>query len=103
MKYIKYPFPVIKILGSWINLDHIPLTCDNTSAINLTKNPACILGLSIEIRHHFHRDHVLKGDCCIEFIDSEHQLAGIFPKSLARDRFFFIRNELGILHRSSIE
>ena len=38
MKYIKYPFPVIKILGSWINLDHIPLKCDNTSAINLTKN-----------------------------------------------------------------
>jgi len=86
-----------------VDLDHIPLTCDNTSAINLTKNPACILGLSIEIRHHFHRDHVLKGDCWIEFIDSEHQLAYIFTKLLSRDRFFFNRNELGILGASRIE
>ena len=57
----------------------------------------------IEIRHHFLRDHVSKGDCCIEFIDSENQLVDIFTKPLARDRFFFIRNELGILHGSSIK
>ena len=57
----------------------------------------------IEIRHHFLRDYKLKGDCCIEFIDSEHQLADVFTKSLAGDRFFFIRNELGILDGSSIE
>jgi len=46
---------------------------------------------------------VLKGDCCIQFIDSEHQLANIFTKPLARDKFFFIRNELDILDGSSIE
>ena len=57
----------------------------------------------IEIRHHFHRDHISKGDCHIDFIDSEHQLADIFTKPLARDRFFYIRNELGILDGSSIE
>jgi len=33
----------------------------------------------------------------------EHQLAKIFTKPLARDRFFYIRNELGILDESSIE
>jgi len=27
-----------------IYLNHIPLKCDNMSAINLTKNPICILG-----------------------------------------------------------
>ena len=57
----------------------------------------------IEIRHHFLRDHVSKGDWCIDFIDSEHQLANIFTKPLARDRLFFIRNELVILDGSSIE
>ena len=56
----------------------------------------------IEIRHYFLRDHVLKGDCYIEFIDSEHQLAYIFTKSLAKDRFFFSSNEQGILDASSI-
>jgi len=57
----------------------------------------------IEIRHPFLRDHVSKGDCYIEFVDNEHQLAEIFTKLLARDRFFFIRNELGILDGFSIE
>jgi len=86
------------------NLDHIPLKCDNTSAINLTKNPIMHSRTKqIEVRHHFLRDHVLKGDCCMEFIDSEHQLADIFTKPLARNRFFFIRNELGILDGYGIE
>ena len=56
----------------------------------------------IEIRHHFLRDHASKCDCCIEFDDSEHHLADIFTKPLARDKFFFIRNELGILDGSSV-
>ena len=86
-----------------VNLDHIPLKCDNTSATNLTKNPVKHSRTKhIEIRHHFLRDHVLKGGCCIEFIDSEHQLEEIFTKSFARDSFF-IRNELGMLDASSIK
>ena len=87
-----------------VTLDHIPLKCDNTSNINLSKNPIMHFRTKhIEIRHHFLRDHVSKGDCCIEFVDSEHQLADIFTKTLARDRFFSSRNELGILDGSSIE
>ena len=84
-------------------LDHISLKCDSTSAINLTKNPAMHSRTKhIEIRHHFLRDHVSKSDCGIKFIDSEHQLVDIFTKPLARDMFFHIRNELGILDASNI-
>ena len=47
-----------------LNLSKIPLLCDNTSAINLTKN---LIQHSrtkhIEIRHHFIRDHVNNSDC----------------------------------------
>ncbi|RZB86587.1 Retrovirus-related Pol polyprotein from transposon TNT 1-94 [Glycine soja] len=44
-----------------IVLDHIPIKCDNTSAINLSKNPVLHSRTKhIEIRHHFLRDHVLK-------------------------------------------
>jgi len=85
-------------------VDHIPLKCDNTSAINLTNNLVMhSINKHIKIRHHFLIDHVSKGDCNIEFIDSEHQLVDIFTKPLARDRFFFIRNELAILDGCSIE
>ncbi|KAG2380359.1 Retrovirus-related Pol polyprotein from transposon TNT 1-94 Protease [Vigna angularis] len=81
-----------------IHLDHIPLKCDNTSAIKLTKNPIMHSRTKhIEIRHHFIRDHVQKGDCEMEFIDSKHQLAEIFTKALPKDRFFELRRDLGIL------
>ena len=47
-------------------LDHIPLKCDNTSDINLSKNPFMHSRTKhIEISHHFLRDHISKGDCCI--------------------------------------
>lgn len=46
-----------------LSINHIPLRCDNTSAISLTKNPILHSRTKhIEIRHHFIRDHVLKGD-----------------------------------------
>jgi len=85
-------------------LYHIPLKCDNTSAVNFSTNPVMHSRTKhIEIRHHFLRGLVSKGDCCMKFVDSEHQLPNIFTKPLLRDGFFFIRNELGILNRSSVE
>ncbi|XP_028196458.1 uncharacterized protein LOC114381380, partial [Glycine soja] len=64
-----------------IILDRIPIKCDNTSAINLSKNPVQHSRTKhIEIRHHFLRDHVLKGDCVLEFVDTKNQLADIFTK-----------------------
>ncbi|XP_047166641.1 secreted RxLR effector protein 161-like [Vigna umbellata] len=81
-----------------IFLDKIPLKCDNTSAINLTKNPIMHSRTKhIEIRHHFLRDHIQKGDCQIEYVNTLHQLADIFTKALPKDRFFELRRELGVL------
>ena len=84
----------------WSNPLSHSLKCENTSVINLSKNPAMHSRTKyIDIRHHFLRDHISKGDCCIEFIDSEHQLADIFTKPLARDRFFFISVRFRQVHR----
>lgn len=81
-----------------IYLDQVPLKCDNTSAINLTKNPILHSKTKhIEIRHHFIRDYVSKGESKIEYIDTTNQLAYIFIKPLSKDRFYIIRNELSIL------
>ena len=39
--------------------DHIPINCDNTNAINLSKNLIQYLKIKyIEIRHHFLRDNI---------------------------------------------
>ena len=81
-----------------ILLDHIPIRCDNTNAIKLFKNPVQYSRTKhIEIRHHFLRDHVLKGDCVLEFVDTNNQLADIFTKPLPKETFFTIRRELGLL------
>ncbi|XP_050878542.1 uncharacterized mitochondrial protein AtMg00810-like [Lathyrus oleraceus] len=54
-----------------IKLQCIPTMCDNTSAINLTKNTVLhSLTKHIEIRHHFLHDHVEKGDVVFEHVDS---------------------------------
>ena len=47
-----------------LKVNNVPLLCDNTSAINLTKNQIQHSRTKhIEIRHHFIRDHVSNGDC----------------------------------------
>jgi len=87
-----------------ILLDHIPIRCDNTSAINLSKNPIQHSRTKhIEIRHHFLRDHVLKGDCVLEFVDTKNQLTDIFTKPLPKETFFSIRRELGLLDISDLD
>jgi len=64
-----------------ILLNKIPMLCDNTSAINLTKNPIMPSRTKhIEIRHHFLREHISNGTCEIKFIGTNLQLADFFTK-----------------------
>ena len=63
-----------------------------------TKNPVLHSKTKhIEIRHHFIADHVSKGDCKVEYIDTQNQLADIFTKPLNKERFYTLRNDLSIL------
>ena len=72
-----------------ILLNKIPINCDNTSAINLSKNPVMHSRTKyIEIRHHFLREHIANGTCDIMFIGTEFQLTDLFTKPLAKDRFY---------------
>ncbi|GMI80985.1 cysteine-rich RLK (RECEPTOR-like protein kinase) 8 [Hibiscus trionum] len=86
-----------QLLDYGIKVETIPLKCDNTSAICLTKNPIKHSRTKhIEIRHHFIRDHVLKEDVVIEYVDTLNQLANIFTKPLDKERFWSLRRELGL-------
>ena len=45
-----------------LTYSHLPIKCDNTSAINILKNPVQHSKTKhIEIRHYFHRDRTKKG------------------------------------------
>ena len=71
--------------------------CDNTSAINLSKNPVNHSRTKhIEVRHHILRDHVANNNIKLEFISTSEQLADIFTKPLDESQFIKIRRHLGI-------
>jgi hypothetical protein len=77
---------------------HIPLFCDNESAIKLANNPVSHSRTKhIDIRHHFLRDHVTIGDIVLSHVSTDKQLADIFTKPLDESRFCSLRNELNIL------
>ena len=69
----------------------IPIFCDNTSAICLSKNPILhSKAKHIEIKYHFIRDYIHKGILNLIFVKIDHQWADIFTKPLSEDRFKFI-------------
>ena len=86
-----------QLIDYGINLDHILIKCDNTSVINLSKNPVQHSRTKhTDIKHHFLRDHVQNGDISLEFVDTNNQLADIFTKPLNEERLNFIKHDLGV-------
>jgi len=56
-----------------ISANSIPIFCDNTAVICLSKNPILYYRANhIKIKHHFIRDYVQKGILDIQFIDTKH-------------------------------
>jgi hypothetical protein len=77
---------------------HIPLLCDNESAIKFANNPVSHSRTKhTVIRHHFLRDHEAKGDIYLNYVSTDKQLADIFTKLLDESRFCVLRNELNII------
>ncbi|WVY96568.1 hypothetical protein V8G54_028719 [Vigna mungo] len=74
------------------------LKMDNTSAINLARNPMSH-GRSkhIEVRFHFLRDIVNKERIELCYCKAAEQLADLFTKPLAADKFEVVREKIGIV------
>ncbi|KAK9682830.1 hypothetical protein RND81_10G099400 [Saponaria officinalis] len=81
-----------------VSFSCIPIFCDNTSAIIISKNLAQHSRTKhIEIRHHFLRDNVEKGIIRLEFCKTKNQWADILTEPLARESFEMLRLEIGLI------
>ncbi|PKU87156.1 Retrovirus-related Pol polyprotein from transposon TNT 1-94 [Dendrobium catenatum] len=87
-----------QVLDLGLPVGTISIFYDNTSAICISKNPIQHSRTNnIDIRHHFIRDHVTKGDIDLHHVKNENQLADIFTKPLAFDTFSSLRTRLGVI------
>ncbi|KAK8609111.1 hypothetical protein V6N13_025418 [Hibiscus sabdariffa] len=84
-----------------IDVGTVPIKCDNTSYMCLTKNPIQHSRTKhIEIRHRFIRDHVFKNGVVLEYVDTLQQLIDIFTKPLAKECCWTLRRDLGLMDLS---
>ncbi|GKE24719.1 hypothetical protein Tco_1436231 [Tanacetum coccineum] len=75
----------------------IPMYCNNKSAIDLCCNNAQhSRSKHIDVRYHFIKEQVKNDVVELYFVKTEYQLADIFTKALARERFEFLLSRLGI-------
>ena len=80
------------LLNYGIRQEHLTIYCDNTSAINISKNHVQYSRTKhIEIRHHFIQELVEDGKLTLEFIHINDQKADLFIKPLDSKRFEFLR------------
>jgi phage anti-repressor protein len=81
--------------------DTMVIHCDNTSAINISKNLVQHSRTKhIDIWHHFIRDLVKSREVALMFIPTENQLANILTKPLDGSRFESLRKAIDICDMS---
>ena len=86
-----------------VMLSRVPLLCDNQSVVKLANNTVQHSRTKhIDIRHHFIRDHVAKGDILFQNVGTKEQLADIFTKPLDESTFSKLRGELNMLDARTI-
>jgi hypothetical protein len=76
----------------------IPIFCDNTSAISISKNPVMHSKMKhIPIKFHFLWEHVTEKNIKVEYVGTKEQIADIFTKPLPRETFEYLRQKLGVV------
>ena len=73
------------------------LYCDNTSTINIFKNPMIHAKTKhIATKYHYVRELVEDKQVKMEYINSKEQIANIFTKPLPKDAFEYLRGKLRV-------
>ena len=76
----------------------IPIYFDNTSAINISKNPMMHSKTKhIPIKYHFLWEQVAEKNIRVEYVGTKEQVVDIFTKPLPREAFEYLRQILGVI------
>ena len=79
-------------------MDATCIHCDNQSCVKLSENPFFHDKLKhIEIKYHYIRDMVHRGAVKLQYVATEEYIADVLMKSLARVKFEYFREKLGVL------
>jgi hypothetical protein len=69
----------------------IPIYCDNTSAISISKNSVMHSKTKhIPIKYHFPREQVVEKNIRVEYVSTKEKVADVFTKPLPRESFKYL-------------
>ena len=76
----------------------IPMYCDNTSTISISKNPMMHSKTKhIPIKYHFLWEQVVGKNIIFEYVGTKEQVAEIFTKLLQREAFEYLIQRLRVI------
>ena len=78
----------------------VTLYYDNTSAINISKNPIMHTEIKhIAIKYHYVRELVQEKEVKMEYVNTKGQIADIFANALPKDAHAleYLRSKLGVI------
>jgi hypothetical protein len=84
-------------------MDPTTIHCDNQSCVKLSENPVFHdKSKHIEIKYHYIRDMVQRKTIHVQYLSTHEQIADIFTKPLAKTKFEYFRERLGLMENASL-
>jgi hypothetical protein len=77
--------------------------CDKQRCVKLSENPVVHnKSKHIEIKYHYIRDMVQRKAIHVQYLSTHEQVADVFTKPLARMKFEYFRERLGLVENASL-
>ena len=84
-------------------MDPTIIHCDNQSLVKLSKNPVFHdRSKHFEIKHQYIRDMVQRKAVHVQYLSTHEQVADVFTKPLARTKFKYFCERLGLVENASL-
>ena len=84
-------------------MDPVIIHCDNKSYVNLSENLVFHdRSKHIEIKYHYFRDMVQRKAIHVQYLPTHEQIADIFTKPLAKTKFEYFCERLGLVEKASL-